>query len=277
MSHQQVIIITGASDGIGAAAARQVHAKGEQVVLVGRSKAKTAAVAAELRAPYYLADFADLAHVRTLAAQLLAAYPRIDVLANNAGGIMGNRELTTDGFEKTFQVNHLAPFLLTSLLLPTLIANSAKVLQTSSIGARLFGHLDIEDLQNEKHYSANKAYGDAKLANILFTRELHRRYHAQGLSAAAFHPGAVATNFASDTTSIMRFAQRMPTPLKRLVLITPEKGGATLTWLAEGIPGKTWQSGDYYEKNRPARTNKQAYDGALARELWERSAAMLNL
>jgi len=272
---QQTIIITGASDGIGAAAARQLSAKGEQVVLVGRSPAKTAALAAALHAPSYVADFADLAQVRTLAAQLLVAYPRIDVLANNAGGIMGNRELTADGFEKTFQVNHLAPFLLTSLLLPTLIASSAKVLQTSSIAARLFGHLAIEDLQNEKHYSPNKAYGDAKLANILFTRELHRRYHAQGLSAAAFHPGNVATNFASDTTSLLRFVYR--TPLKRLLLITPEKSGATLTWLAEGTPGTTWQSGDYYEKNRPARTNKQADDTELARELWERSAAMLSL
>src|SRR6202021_1593778 len=130
---EQTIVITGASDGIGAAAARQLTAAGERVVLVGRSEAKTAAVAAELSAPYYLADFTDLAQVRDLAGKLGAAYPRIDVLANNAGGIMGERAVTVDGFEKTFQVNHLAPYLLTSLLLPTLTASSAKVLQTSSV------------------------------------------------------------------------------------------------------------------------------------------------
>src|ERR1700679_3729468 len=158
---QQTIVITGASDGIGAAAARQLSAKGERVVLVGRSPAKTAAVADELGAPYHLADYADLDQVRGLASELRATYPRIDVLANNAGGIFGARELTPDGFEKTFQVNHLAPFLLTTLLLPTLTASSAKVVQTSSSAAKLYGLIDIEDLQNEKKYSPNKAYGDA--------------------------------------------------------------------------------------------------------------------
>lgn len=115
-NEQQTIIITGASDGIGAAAACQLSARGERVVLVGRSQQKTAAVANELRAPYHLADYADLDQVRNLASELRATYPRIDVLANNAGGIMGHREVTKDGFEKTFQVNHLAPFLLTQAI-----------------------------------------------------------------------------------------------------------------------------------------------------------------
>ena len=272
---QQTIVITGASDGIGAAAARQLAAKGECVVLVGRSPTKTAAVADELNVPYYLADFADLSQVRKLAARLQSAYPRIDVLANNAGGILGRREVTPDGFEVTFQVNHLAPFLLTTLLLPTLRSSSAKVLQTSSIAAQRFGRLDMDDLNNERAYSANKAYGDAKLANILFTRELHRRYHAQGISAAAFHPGSVATNFASDTTSFFRFVYN--TPLSRLLLVSPDKGGAALTWLAEGTPGTTWQSGEYYDKNKPARSSDQARDAALARQLWDRSVEMLSL
>lgn len=134
------------SDGIGAAAARTLTAKGEKVVIVGRSAAKTAAVAQALNAPYHVADFADLAQVRDLAGKLQAAYPRIDVLANNAGGIMGTRELTVDGFEKTFQVNHLAQFLLTSLLMPTLIASNAKVLQTASVAAQRYGRIDIDDL-----------------------------------------------------------------------------------------------------------------------------------
>ena len=275
MVQPQTIVITGASDGIGAAAARQLAARGERVVLAGRSPAKTAAVAAELNAPYHVADFADLAQVRELAGTLAAEYPRIDVLANNAGGIFGARALTPDGFEKTFQVNHLAPFLLTTLLLPTLTASSAKVIQTSSSAAKLYGLIDIEDLQNEKKYSPNKAYGDAKLANILFTRELQRRYGAQGINAVAFHPGVVATNFASDTTSFFRFVYH--TPLKWLMAPTARKAAGTLTFLAEGTPGQTWQPGEFYAGNQLARSHEQAYDDYLARELWDQSAALLSI
>jgi NAD(P)-dependent dehydrogenase (short-subunit alcohol dehydrogenase family) len=274
MVQPQTIVITGASDGIGAAAARQLAARGERVVLAGRSPAKTAAVAAELNAPYHVADFADLAQVRELAGTLAAEYPRIDVLANNAGGIFGARALTPDGFEKTFQVNHLAPFLLTTLLLPTLTASSAKVIQTSSSAAKLYGLIDIEDLQNEKKYSPNKAYGDAKLANILFTRELQRRYGAQGINAVAFHPGVVATNFASDTTSFFRFVYH--TPLKWLMATTARKAAGTLTFLVEGTPGQTWQPGEFYAGNQLARSHEQAYDDYLARELWDQSAALLS-
>lgn len=272
---QQTIIITGASDGIGAAAARQLSAKGERVVLVGRSPAKTAAVADELGAPYHLADYADLDQVRNLASELRATYPRIDVLANNAGGIMGARAVTKDGFEKTFQVNHLAPFLLTHLLMPTLIPSQAKVLQTSSIAAQRYGHVDLDDLQNEKSYAPQKAYGTGKLENILFTRELHRRFHDQGISAGAFHPGVVATSFASDTTHLMRYIYH--SPLKRLFTISADRGAEPLVWLAAGTPGSTWRSGGYYEKNKPATTNTQADDPHLAQQLWDRSADMLKL
>src|ERR1700761_5647205 len=142
----KVIIITGASDGIGAAAADQLVRKGHQVAIVGRSPSKTKAVASRLSIDSYLADFTDLGQVRTLAATLAARYPTIDVLENNAGGIFGTREVTTDGHEKTFQVNHLAPFLLTSLLLPTLIRSKASVLNTSSTANKNFGKLDIDDL-----------------------------------------------------------------------------------------------------------------------------------
>jgi NAD(P)-dependent dehydrogenase (short-subunit alcohol dehydrogenase family) len=133
---QRTIVITGASDGIGAAAARQLAGKGDRLVLVGRSEVKTAAVANPLGASYLLADFCRLDDVRALAEKLASAYPRIDVLANNAGGIMGDREITVDGFEKTLQVNHLAPFLLTHLLMDLLLAGGAKVINTSSIAAR---------------------------------------------------------------------------------------------------------------------------------------------
>lgn len=272
MPHQQTIVLTGASDGIGAAAARQLTGRGHRVVVVGRSPEKTAAVAEEVGAPFHVADFADLAQVRALAEEL-TAYPRIDVLANNAGGIF-TRQTTVDGFEKTFQVNHLAPFLLTHLLMARLLEAGAKVIQTSSMGHRAFGKIDLDDLDNGRDWNANKAYGDAKLANVLFTKELHRRYADQGLAAAAFHPGGIATNFANDTSSVMRFAYH--TPIRHL-MTSVDKGGSRLVWLAEGTPGQTWTSGEYYERNRPGKVNPQVKDEALARGLWERSEEMLGL
>ena len=268
----RTIIITGASDGIGAAAARALSAAGDTVVVVGRSPEKTAAVAAQIGADHFVADFSRLDDVRALAAALLERYPRIDVLANNAGGIMGEREITVDGHEKTLQVNHLAPFLLTSLLMERLVASEASVINTASIANRLFGDIDVDDLQNAKRYSANKAYGDSKLANILFTRELHRRFGDRGLTAAAFHPGLVATSFASNTTSVLRFVYGVV--LSRF-LISPKKGADTLVWLAS--PGARFTSGGYYTRRKIDKTNKQADDAALAARLWEESAALVGL
>lgn len=273
---QKIIVLTGASDGIGAAGARRLVADGHEMVLVGRSAEKTRALAQELSVASHVADFARLADVRRLAESLRAELPRIDVLVNNAGGIFGDRNRTEDGFEKTLQVNHLAPFLLTNLLIDTLVDSRAAVINTSSVGARLFGHIDLDDLGNERKYSPNKAYGDAKLANILFTKELHRRFSPEGMGAIAFHPGNVRTNFASDTTSLMRFVYR--TPLAKLAgLIPPEAGALPLVHLAEGEPGVDWVSGAYYEKGAVARTNPQASDLGLSVGLWERSAALVGL
>lgn len=272
----KTIVITGASDGIGAAAARRLAQAGHSLVLVGRSEQKTRRIGEELDAPFLTADFADLTQVRVLAAQLLTDVPTIDVLVNNAGGIFGDRARTVDGFEKTLQVNHLAPFLLTNLLMPALLAGDASVINTSSAAARLFGNIDLEDLNNDRRFSANKAYGDSKLANVLFTKELHRRFHSDGLSAAAFHPGPVATGFASDSTSVMRWIYQ--TPLRHVAgLISPDAGAQTLIWLAETTPGTDWQSGEFYEKLRVARTNPQAADAELARAFWDRSAQLVGL
>lgn len=273
MPHQKTIIITGASDGIGAAAARQLAGKGHRVVVVGRSPEKTGLVADGIGAPSHVADFADLEQVRALAEELRTAYPRIDVLANNAGGIF-TRVSTVDGFDKTLQVNHLAPFLLTHLLLDRLLESRAAVIQTSSAAHRAFGRIDLDDLENARGWRPEKAYGDAKLANVLFTKELHRRFGDQGLSAVAFHPGNIATNFANDTSSVMRFAYHSRL---RHLMTGVDKGGQRLAWLAEGTPGVTWQPGEYYERNRPGKVNPQVRDAALARGLWERSEAMLGL
>lgn len=276
MPHK-TILITGASDGIGAASARTLTAKGHRVIIVGRSATKTAAVAKETGAESFVADFARLDDVRALAEQVKACLDgRLDVLANNAGGIFGDRTITTDGFEYTLQVNHLAPFLLTHLLLDEVRAAGGAVVNTSSIASRLFGHLDMDDLGNERSYSPAKAYGDAKLANILFTRGLHARVHDQGINTVAFHPGNVATNFAADTTNLMRFLYH--TPLRRLALISADKGGANLTWAIEGRPGTDWRSGEYYDERRLAtRVNPQIHDAALVDQLWDRSAEMVGV
>ena len=268
---QRTIVITGASDGIGAAAARKLAEAGERIVVVGRSGEKTAAVAAELGADYFVSDFADLAQVRQLAAALRDKYDRIDVLANNAGGIMGSHELTVDGHEKTFQVNHLAPFLLTIELMDVLTASRATVINTSS-AANGFGRLDLNDLNSARSYSTNRAYGTAKLANIVFTSELQNRYGAAGISTAAFHPGVVATNFAAESTSWFRHAYK--TVLNRF-LLTSEQGADTLVWLATSTPGQDWVPGAYYAKRAMAKANKQAYDAELAREFWNRSLELV--
>lgn len=271
----KIIVITGASDGIGAAAARGLKADGHTVVIIGRSRAKTDAIAAELQAESFVADFAELDQVRRLAAELKERYPRIDVLANNAGGIFDGQR-TVDGFERTLQINHLAPFLLTNLLMDTLLASDASVLNTSSAAAKLFGNINIDDLNNDNSYSPNKAYGDAKLGNILFTKELHRRFHPQGLSAAAFHPGIVSTNFAHDTASLMRVIYR--SPLRRLLrMTTPETGADTLVWLAETSPGDAWESGEFYVKRKVAKSHDQAADADLARRHWQVSAELVGL
>lgn len=278
MNDNKLIVITGASDGIGAAAARQLHANGHTVVVVGRSAEKTRAIASEIGADSYVADFTRLDDVERLADQLLTAYPRIDVLANNAGGVFGTRTKTVDGFEKTFQVNHLAPFLLTRRLLDTLIASRASVLQTSST-VRFAKEIHLDDLDHDRAYDPVHAYGAAKLENILFTTELHRRHHADGLSAACFYPGNVATNFASDTTSpIMRFVRFLGTrtPLGPVILTTPDQGADQIVWLAEGTPGTDWRPGAYYYKRKDSEPqNPQALDAGLARGLWERSEELL--
>lgn len=271
----RTIVITGASDGIGAAAARHLAGPDTRLVLVGRSPEKTRRVAEEVGAEHHVVDFARLEEVRDLAGALRASCERIDVLANNAGGMFSGPTATEDGFELSFQVNHLAPYLLTHQLLEPLLASGARVVSTASIAARAIGHIDLDDINGWDNFDPNRAYGSGKLANILFTRGLHERFHRHGLDAVAFHPGIIRTNFASETTSYMRRVYQ--SGLSRL-LTSAERGGARLAHFVNGRPGRTWVPGEYYySPTRIGRTHPQAYDPAMVRGHWERSAALLGL
>ena len=271
----KTIVITGASSGVGEAAARRLAVEGARIVVVGRDPRRTDAVADSLGAQRHVADFARLSDVHDLAAQL-NKLDRIDVLANNAGGLFPERAITEDGLERTFQVNHLAGFLLTRLLRDKLVASGASVIQTSSM-AHYGGRMDLADPQLERGWSSWKAYNNAKLANVLFTRSLHAKFHDQGISSAAFHPGLVRTSFSAGSHSPMRWLYQ--SPLARLApMNSPERGGATLAWFLTGTPGSTWTSGRYYDQDRPTMAvNPQADDLELPEALRQRSAEQVGL
>ena len=263
---KKTIVITGGSDGIGAAAARALVKAGQNVILVGRNPEKTKRTADELGCPFHLADYARLSDVVRLAGEL-NAYERIDVLANNAGGAQNERKLTEDGFERTFQINVLAQFLLTRLLLDKLAASNATVIQTASIAANLFGSdFDPADPESENDYTSFRAYGRAKLCDILFTRELQRRYGDRGINAVAFEPGVVRTNFGSESTAFVNFCYH--TPLKYLFTISPEKSARRLTRLALGAPAVDFVPGEVYSYKKPLRLKFRDPDGSAAASLW---------
>ena len=276
----KTVLITGASSGIGRAAAVQLKEMGANVVLIGRNPERTAAAAEELDAPYFLADFSRLGEVRALAAQLRETCPRIDVLLNNAGGIFGKqREITADGFERTFQVCFLSAFLLTGLLFDRLLESGATVVNTSSVAAQLMSRLDVDDLNLARHYDPYRAYGNAKLEMTLFAKEFQRRYGHTGVSMASFHPGVVTTNFTSESDGMLRALYKTALRADRLRklagMLTPEEGAETAVWLASTQPGVDWQPGNYYVKRKIAKTHRLADDPAAARSLWIQSEKMI--
>jgi NAD(P)-dependent dehydrogenase (short-subunit alcohol dehydrogenase family) len=265
----RTVVVTGASAGIGAAAARRFADLGATVAVVGRSAQKTAAVADALGAQAHLVDYGHLDDVRRLADELLARYPRIDILANNAGGVFTHRTTTTDGHEMTFQVNHLAPFLLTNLLLDRLTQapDGARVINTASVAYRR-GRLDDLDRAHGR-YSGSGAYGATKLANILFTRELARRTQGTGVTTSAFHPGSVASDIGrGGGLPGLVFGSR----LSRMLLATPAQGAEPLIRLATTVDTANGQYFHRFTLEEPR--NKQATDPHLAQQLWERSAQL---
>jgi NAD(P)-dependent dehydrogenase (short-subunit alcohol dehydrogenase family) len=271
----KTIVITGASSGIGAVAARRLAEMGANVVPVGRSPERTKQVAREVGTEPVIADFASFEQVRALADELLERCPRIDVLVNNAGGLFTPRTVTEDGHEKTFQVNHLSTFLLTALLRERLVESAGsgpvRVVTTSSLGNR-FGNVRLDDLEREKRrWNGFLAYCATKLENILFTRELSRRFAGTGVESVCFHPGNVATGFASGSTFPGVFYSN---PLaQRAFLISAEQGAAPLVRLASTPAGEV-EDGAYYDRFEKGRVNRQANDKKLAAGLWERSEAL---
>ncbi|WP_448223576.1 SDR family NAD(P)-dependent oxidoreductase [Gordonia iterans] len=268
----ETIVITGASDGIGAAAARALAGPDVNMVLVGRSPDKTAAIAEETGAVPLTADFAELDDVHELAGQISEKVDRIDVLVNNAGGTFDPKTPTADGHEPNFQINHLAPFLLTNLLREHLAAaDGARVINTSSLGNR-WGRVDLDDLDyRRRRVTSLQAYGTSKLMNILFTRGIAQRWLDDGTVSAAVHPGVVATSFGRESF-LVDLGYR--TPVKRLFTITPEQGADPLVKLARRDADPAF-NGVYFHRHRPHGTeSSQASDPKLIDGLWAASAAL---
>jgi retinol dehydrogenase-12 len=269
-----LVLITGATRGIGQAAAVEIAREGAEVALVGRDSNRVQEVAREARASgggapvhEHVADLTLMADVRGLADEVRARHEHIDVLANNAGALFSSRKETSEGFERTFALNHLAPFLLTNLLRDRL--TGGRVVTTAS-DAHTGGRLDLDDLQSERGYSAMRVYGTSKLCNILFTRELARR--APELHANCFHPGVVRTGFGKNENGIWKALTMLGGPFFR----SPARGARSLVWLAlseEAAP----LTGEYVQDEKVLAPSAQAQDDALAEGLWERSAELVGL
>ena len=274
------VLVTGGTGGIGRATAIGLAALGARVGITGRDQARTVAAAAGIRAATgnaavdaFAADMSAQAGVRRLAAQVAGTYPRLDVLVNNVGGFWAHRHVTADGLERTFALNHLAPFLLTNLLLGRLTASAPARVVTVSSGAQASGRINFEDLQGERNYSGQRAYSQSKLANVMFTYELARRLDGTGVTATVLHPGVVRTSFgAEDQAAYFAVMSRVA----RLFMKTPAQGAVTSIYLAsspdvEGITGR------YFANRKPKTANKAAYDTAAAAWLWQASAGLADL
>ena len=255
-----LIVLTGASSGIGRAAARTLSERGHELAIVGRNPFRTHEVARETGGTAFLADFDKLADVRQLARELLAAYPSIDALGNNAGGIIAKRGLSADGVERTWQHNVLAPFVLTQALLPRLVASTSRVVFTGS-DANRWSRVDVANpgRDGKPWLRGVPAYGASKRADIMLARELARREPA--LQVNSFHPGAVATGFAQLDANPLA-------PVIARVIRSPERGAQSLIGLLEGTVDAA--SGSYVDDDRrDRRVAKQALDPAECAKLWD--------
>ena len=267
----KAVLITGGSGGIGKATALRLGQIGASVSIIGRDAGRTATAAREIAAAggtqvtAFTADLSSQAEVRRVAAEVLARLPRLDVLVNNVGGYWNTRHTTVDGLERTFAVNHLAPFLLTNLLLERLAATTPARVVTVASNAEALGRIDFDDLQGEHRYSGARAYNQSKLANVLFTYELARRTTGTGITANALHPGVVSTGFgASDPGR----TQRLIVPFARPFMQRPAQGAATSVLLAAD-PAVDGMTGLFFARGKPKKSSRRSHDPVVARRLWQ--------
>ena len=270
------VVLTGATNGIGLAAAVELARRGAHLTLVARNQARAAETVRRINAvttggapDVMLAELASQSSIRHLAGDLLAKYPRIQVLVNNAGAIYARRRMTADGVELTWAVNHLAPFLLTALLLDRLKASHPARIVTTSSGAHEGARIPFDDLNAERSWGGAgfTRYGETKLANILFTAELARGLEGTGVTANAFHPGLVATGFNRNNGVLMRIGMAITRPFAR----SPQKGAETLIWLVDAEEAGEL-NGAYVFDSRPVSPSPAALNIETGRQLWRVSA-----
>jgi NAD(P)-dependent dehydrogenase (short-subunit alcohol dehydrogenase family) len=278
----KVVVITGATSGIGQVAAEKLAAIGARIVQVARDKERGQTAMARLNqvAPgiahsIYYADLSRLSEMKRVAMEIAQAEPRIDVLMNNAGAMFGKRQLTEDGLERTFALNHMSYFMMTQLLRDRLIASAPSRVVNTASDAHTSGTVDFDDLQSEKAYRFNvlewmryggpafKVYARSKLMNILYTRELARKLAGTGVTANSLHPGFVSTRFGDQTGGLIGFGIGIA---KRFAL-TPEQGAETLVYLASS-PDVAGVTGEYFHRCRPVTPSREAQDDAKAQRLW---------
>ena len=275
----RTVLVTGGSGGIGKATALRLATMGAHVAITGRDVGRTESAAAEIRAAaggqveVFVADLSSQSEVRRLAGEVLDKLPRVDVLVNNAGGYWARRHISADGLERTFALNHLAPFLLTNLLLDRLKESAPARVITVSSNVQAMGQVDFDDLQGEVSYSGSRAYNQSKLANVLFSYELARRLRGSAVTANALHPGLVSTSFAAEDPGSV---QRLFVPFMRPFMKSPTKGAVTSVYLASA-PNLARVTGCYFVNSKPKRSSKRTYDETAAARLWQVSADLVGL
>ena len=275
----KTVLITGGTSGIGKATAVALAAMGANVVITGRNAERGEAAVEEIKGQstnadveLILADLCVQSEVRRLAETFLARHDRLDVLVNNAGVVLSKRTETPDGIEMTLAINHLAPFLLTNLLLDRLKQSAPSRVITVSSEAQRWGSMDFGDLQSRRRYRGFPVYGMTKLANIMFTYELAERLKGTGVTANCLHPGSVGTNFGQNNRGAMAFFFRTFKPFMR----SPEQGADTLIWLASS-PEVGGISGKYFSDRKEIEAKDIAYDPDVRRRLWEISEDLTGL
>jgi retinol dehydrogenase-14 len=270
----RTVLVTGGTGGIGKATALGLARMGAHLAITGRDRGRAEGAAREIgaagggQADVFVADLSSQAEVRRLAGEVLQRLPRIDVLVNNAGGYWSTRHVTADGLEHTFALNHLAPFLLTCLLLGRLEQSAPARVVTVSSNAQAMGRIDFGDLQGERSYSGARAYNQSKLANVLFTYELARRLPGTSVTANVLHPGVARTAFGAEDPGRV---QRLFVPALRPFMKSPAQGAATSIQVASD-PGLDQVTGRYFAGGKPRKSARRSYDEAVAARLWQVSA-----